>query len=268
MKKKWMLLTFILLLGIFLSACQPDFPDMEDTPSSPTVDEPGTPDEAYDYGEEAMVESLDVFILESFPVQIQVSVVGYLPDGCVELVDISVEQDEMDFILSLNTRRPTGDVACTEALVPFEETVRLDVEGLKAGEYRVIAKDKEATFRLDVDNIFEDEVDQIKYVYGSDATVETMTVNVMESFPVQVSVTLEGYFPDGCTEIEEIASSRDGDVFGIDIVTRRPSGDVACIMMLVPFSEVVNLDVEGLPAGEYTVQYGPMRETFILAVDN
>ena len=260
MKKKLLIVPLILLMSLILSACQPGIPAEVETPS-PSEDE-------YVYGSEVMVESLDVFILESFPVQVQVSVVGYLPDGCVELIDISVERDEMDFVLSLNTRRLTGDVACTEALVPFEEMVRLDVEGLEAGDYRVIAKDQEAIFRLDVDNVLPEDVDQIKYVYGSDATVESMTVNIMESFPVQVSVTLEGYFPDGCAEIEEITSSRDGSLFEIDIVTRRPSGDVACIMMLVPFSEVVNLDVEGLPAGEYTVQYGPMKETFVLAVDN
>jgi len=260
MKKKMLIVPLILLMSLILSACQPGIPAEVETPS-PSEDE-------YVYGSEVMVESLDVFILESFPVQVQVSVVGYLPDGCVELIDISVERDEMDFVLSLNTRRLTGDVACTEALVPFEEMVRLDVEGLEAGDYRVIAKDQEAIFRLDVDNVLPEDVDQIKYVYGSDATVESMTVNIMESFPVQVSVTLEGYFPDGCAEIEEITSSRDGSLFEIDIVTRRPSGDVACIMMLVPFSEVVNLDVEGLPAGEYTVQYGPMKETFVLAVDN
>jgi inhibitor of cysteine peptidase len=260
MKKKLLIVPLILLMSLILSACQPGIPAEVETPS-PSEDE-------YVYGSEVIVESLDVFILESFPVQVQVSVVGYLPDGCVELIDISVERDEMDFVLSLNTRRLTGDVACTEALVPFEEMVRLDVEGLEAGDYRVIAKDQEAIFRLDVDNVLPEDVDQIKYVYGSDATVESMTVNIMESFPVQVSVTLEGYFPDGCAEIEEITSSRDGSLFEIDIVTRRPSGDVACIMMLVPFSEVVNLDVEGLPAGEYTVQYGPMKETFVLAVDN
>lgn len=260
MKKKLLIVPLILLMSLILSACQPGIPAEVETPS-PSEDE-------YVYGSEVIVESLDVFIFESFPVQVQVSVVGYLPDGCVELIDISVERDEMDFVLSLNTRRLTGDVACTEALVPFEEMVRLDVEGLEAGDYRVIAKDQEAIFRLDVDNVLPEDVDQIKYVYGSDATVESMTVNIMESFPVQVSVTLEGYFPDGCAEIEEITSSRDGSLFEIDIVTRRPSGDVACIMMLVPFSEVVNLDVEGLPAGEYTVQYGPMKETFVLAVDN
>ncbi len=260
MKKKLLIVPLILLMSLILSACQPGIPAEVEIPS-PSEDE-------YVYGSEVIVESLDVFILESFPVQVQVSVVGYLPDGCVELIDISVERDEMDFVLSLNTRRLTGDVACTEALVPFEEMVRLDVEGLEAGDYRVIAKDQEAIFRLDVDNVLPEDVDQIKYVYGSDATVESMTVNIMESFPVQVSVTLEGYFPDGCAEIEEITSSRDGSLFEIDIVTRRPSGDVACIMMLVPFSEVVNLDVEGLPAGEYTVQYGPMKETFVLAVDN
>jgi inhibitor of cysteine peptidase len=41
---------------------------------------------------------------------------------------------------------------CTQALVPFEETIPLDVEGLLAGEYTVNVNGVMATFTLDVDN--------------------------------------------------------------------------------------------------------------------
>jgi hypothetical protein len=39
-------------------------------------------------------------------------------------------------------------------------------------------------------------------------------------------------------------------------------------MAIVPFEETISLDVEGLPAGEYTVQYGDLYETFTLEQDN
>ena len=40
----------------------------------------------------------------------------------------------------------------TQALVLFEEMIPLEVRGLPAGEYRVVANGVAATFRLDVDN--------------------------------------------------------------------------------------------------------------------
>ena len=56
------------------------------------------------------------------------------------------------YTLILNTRRPSGDVECTQALVPFEEVVPLDVNGLPAGTYTVIAGDMQSEFVLDMDN--------------------------------------------------------------------------------------------------------------------
>lgn len=245
------------VMGLLLSACQPAL-----TPETPPAQDD------FEYGQNATVEELEVILLESFPLQAQVRVSGYLPDGCTELYEITVERQNKNFILTLTTRRPTGDVACTQALVPFEEIVDLDIEGLEAGTYAVIAQDQEAQFTLDVDNVLPQQVDESEFVYGSDATVEQLTVNMMESFPVQVNVILDGYLPDGCTEIDEITSSLDDQTFTIDVVTRKPAGDVACTMAIVPFEVTHELDVEGLQAGEYTVQYGELSEKFTLEQDN
>jgi inhibitor of cysteine peptidase len=213
------------------------------------------------------VESLQILLLESFPLQAQAIVSGTLPDGCTVLDEISVEQQDQTFILTLTTRQTVGDIACTEALVPFEETVPLDIYGLEAGTYQVIAQDKQSEFMLDVDNISLEQGGDTKYSYGQQAMVESMQVNLMESFPVQVSVTLSGNLPDGCTEIHEITAPREQQTFTISVITRKPM-DVACTMALVPFEETISLDVEGLPAGDYTVQLGDLSETFTLEQDN
>jgi inhibitor of cysteine peptidase len=135
MKKKHLLYIVILSGVLLVSACQP----------SQAVDD-------YTYGQDAAVESLEIFMLESFPVQVEAHVSGYLPDGCTELDEIIVERQDQDFILTVQTRRSTGDIACTQALVPFEETVDLDVQGLSAGTYNVIVQEQEESFTLDVDN--------------------------------------------------------------------------------------------------------------------
>ncbi|MFA7408422.1 MAG: hypothetical protein WCY93_11460 [Anaerolineaceae bacterium] len=259
MKKINIILALILLAGLLLTACQPAGDSQQDN------------DDAY--GPDAVVEYLEILLLESFPVQAVALVSGYLPEGCTELVEINAEQRGMKFILTLVTSMPTGDVACTLALEPFEETIPLEINGLKAGTYTVIAKDQQAEFRLDVDNIVENY--PIEPVFGSqdpiftsDAVVETLSVMIMESYPVQVNVNLSGYLPDGCTTIKEVRSSRDGNTFTIGIVTRRPGGDVSCTMAIVPFEETVSLEVDGLPAGEYSVRVGELSAMFTLEIDN
>ena len=258
MKKIRILFITLFFAGLLLSACQPGIEPKEPT-GLPSGDE-------YEYGQNAIVDTLQVILLESFPLQAQAVVSGTLPDGCTELYEITVEQQENEFILTPVTRRPIGDIACTQALVPFEEVVDLEIRGLEAGTYTVIAQDQQTSFSLDVDNVIFEPGD-VKFSYGSSATVESLDVRIMESFPVQVSVVLTGYLPDGCTEIYEITAPRDEQTFTIEVVTQRPE-DAACTMAIVPFEEIISLDVEGLPAGEYTVKYGNLAETFTLEQDN
>jgi len=260
------------LAGLLLSACQPAISPDESV--MPPTEYPTRPypvdegDEKFLYGQDATVESVDVILLESFPVQAQAKVTGYLPDGCTELYDVSVEHQDMNFILTLTTRRPSGDIACTEALVPFEEVVRLDIEGIEAGTYTVIAQNQEATFELAVDNVLLEQDKDVKFEYGSDAVLESMTLNIMESFPIQISATLSGYLPNGCIKIDQINILRDEQVFMVKIITKSPTGDVSCTMAIVPFKETVALDVEGLTAGEYIVQSDEISESFTLNQDN
>ena len=260
------------LIGLLLSACQPSYvteePVMPPT-ENPTLPYPSEDDDGkFIYGQDARVESVEVILLESFPVQVNAKVNGYLPDGCTELHEISVERQDMDFFLTLTTRRPTGDIACTEALVPYEEVVKLEVEGLDAGIYTVITQDQEATFELSVDNAQSGQDKDMKFAFGSDAVIESMTLNIMESFPIQVSASLVGYLPNGCIKIDQINILREEQIFTVRIITKRPTGDISCTMAIVPFEETVALDVEGLPAGEYSVQCGEISDTFTLDQDN
>jgi len=99
------------------------------------------------------------------------------------------------------------------------------------------------------------------------AAVETVEIRILESFPVQIHVVARGNLPDGCTTIDHVAQVRNGDTFEVRITTSRPAGAI-CTMALVPFEEVVPLEVAGLPAGTYTVDVNRGRESFTLDVDN
>jgi inhibitor of cysteine peptidase len=105
---------------------------------------------------EAMVESLDILILESFPVQVNVQVSGYLGDGCTEIGEITTEREEDTFYVHISTVRP-ADAICIQVLVGFDEVISLDVHGLEAGTYTVDVNGETATFTLDIDNILPEE---------------------------------------------------------------------------------------------------------------
>ncbi|KKG08610.1 protease inhibitor I42 family protein [Methanosarcina sp. 2.H.A.1B.4] len=105
-----------------------------------------------------------------------------------------------------------------------------------------------------------------EYIYGM-ANVESIEILTLESFPVQIKVISEGYLPDGCTEIDEINTEREGNNFNINITTKRPK-DAMCTQAIENFTTTIPLDVQDLSAGNYTVNVNGVNGSFELAVDN
>jgi inhibitor of cysteine peptidase len=99
----------------------------------------------------AIVEEIDIIILESFPVQVYLVASGYLPDPCTKIYQISREREDYHFSVSITTFRSPG--ACIQIIAPFEETIPLEVYGLPAGTYTVNVNGVQGTFSLEVDNI-------------------------------------------------------------------------------------------------------------------
>jgi inhibitor of cysteine peptidase len=133
-----LVLTLTLLLAL-LAACGPAGEPA--TPTPPAGDGTGL----------AQVDSIDIVILESFPVQVHVLARGTLPDSCTAIDQISRERDGTTFRVTLTTARSAE--ACAQVLTPFEETIPLDVYGLDAGTYTVDVNGVTGTFTLDIDNV-------------------------------------------------------------------------------------------------------------------
>ena len=98
------------------------------------------------------------------------------------------------------------------------------------------------------------------------APVDEIDILILEIFPVQINVIASGNLPDPCTEISEVIKEREGDTFFITIKTYRSPG--FCIQVIVPFEEIIPLEVYGLTAGTYTVDVNGVQATFDLEVDN
>ncbi len=107
----------------------------------------------------AVVDEVEVTMLESFPLQAIATIRGNLPDGCTTLgeVDQSIEGNVLR--VTVNTNRPT-DEACTMALAPYQKNISLDILGLPAGDYVVDVNGAQALFTLDQDNQVDFESDK------------------------------------------------------------------------------------------------------------
>jgi inhibitor of cysteine peptidase len=143
-------------VALLLAACAIPTPDTgsgnEDVLTATPPAQPGEPQT--DLGSKlAQVEGVQAVILESFPVQVHAVVRGNLADGCTEIDQIEQNRDIEDkrFEVTITTSRDP-DKICTQALVPFEETVPLDVRDLPKGVYTVDVNGVQASFELQQDN--------------------------------------------------------------------------------------------------------------------
>jgi inhibitor of cysteine peptidase len=99
----------------------------------------------------ADVEEIEIYILESFPVQVNVVARGYLRDSCTEIEEVITRREENTFLIKITTTRPYDK--CAQVIKPFEEVISLDVFGLEAGAYDVEVNGIKDSFELTVDNI-------------------------------------------------------------------------------------------------------------------
>jgi len=220
-----------------------------------------TPIPPKDTSGQAHVDSIEMLILESFPVQIRALVRGSLSDGCTTIDQITQTRDGNAFQVTISTVRKATAV-CTQALVPFEETIPLQVVGLKAGDYTVAINGVVATFRLDVDNIAKPQPEPGQMIVG-EATVSSVAVWPVPGDALAVNVVVSGDLPDGCTQIARVTHTLAGQELDIIVVTERPA-DLMCTQVLVPFEQAIRIEAAALPTGTITVIANGATTTFEL----
>lgn len=104
-------------------------------------------------------------------------------------------------------------------------------------------------------------------VITTTAVIDDVQIAIMESWPLQAQAQISGELGDGCTELGAIRSYREGNTIYVTVETVRPA-EAICTQQLKMFDESVALDIEGLPAGTYTVDVNGVTETFTLDQDN
>ncbi|MHB1294033.1 MAG: hypothetical protein ACYC4R_03450 [Anaerolineae bacterium] len=82
--------------------------------------------------------------------------------------------------------------------------------------------------------------------------VESISLNLSDTMPVQVSVTVYGNLPDDCTRVGGVSQATEGNTIYLALLAERlPSED--CIEGAVYFEQTVPVRVEGLRPGVYAV---------------
>lgn len=100
---------------------------------------------------QASLEDIEIQLSESLLPGVHIVVKGYLSDGCTKIDRITQKRTDNDFSITITTIRP-ADLNCIQVIVPFEETIPLDVTDLNTGVYTVTVNSMSDTFTLEVEN--------------------------------------------------------------------------------------------------------------------
>ncbi len=143
-------LSVLFCVLILLTSCTRCQTASSSAPSPPAAAPSEAPEEIA--GTSARITGLEVSVPESDPVQVRVTLTGYLSDGCTRIRSVTASRTDQQFEIALHTERPAGAM-CTQALVPFTRTIALDVQELSTGTYTVQAGDRTGSFTLSADNM-------------------------------------------------------------------------------------------------------------------
>jgi hypothetical protein len=100
---------------------------------------------------EAQVQSVEIQMTNTTPVQVNAVVRGNLTESCATLGESQMQYDSNTFQITLYTLSP-ADRGCAQVTSPFETTIALPATDLSAGSYTVIANGVSAVFTLPVEN--------------------------------------------------------------------------------------------------------------------
>ena len=90
--------------------------------------------------------------------------------------------------------------------------------------------------------------------------VNTVDVQVRESFPVQAAINVDGVIGDGCTRLDRIEQSRSGNTVSVRLIGFH-TGDPICTMLAQVYRDNVGLQGTFDP-GEYTVDVNGVVRSF------
>ncbi len=225
---------------ILLAACESAAPSMPPSPTRFPLDK----NDGNTGG--LVVEGTQIRLLESYPVQVRLVVEGTLPTPCHRLV-FQVSEPTNEGRIDVTLRATPGDQEfCDQVITPFEETVPIGsfTEGaftIWLNEKRVQEFARGASTRAPNSG---EGVEAPVYVNRAE-------ILMLESFPVQVVLIVEGDKPTPCHELRWEVSGPDA-AGRIDVeLSSTIHSDVMCVQVLEAFE--ARIPIGSFETGSFAV---------------
>ncbi|MQA00996.1 MAG: hypothetical protein GEU80_17055 [Dehalococcoidia bacterium] len=204
----------------------------------------------------APIESVKVIPYGSEPTGHALEIVAGLPSGCVEPHDSGFRRFGRVILGSVtNTIQVDPGWACTLIYRTYKVTINLGSDFVPGQQYIAVVNNRVITFTAHGEDPQERVI--------APAPIESVEIEVLESFPPQYMASIVAGLPGGCAEPGGHEVSREGNEVTIEVMNTRPPGDPICTMIYSTYTVNVNLGSDFVSGETYTVDVNGTIETFI-----
>ncbi len=98
-----------------------------------------------------------------------------------------------------------------------------------------------------------------------EAQVQSVSIQVIQGNPLQVNAVVRGNLSQACARLGQSQVQSTGNAFQITLYEISPA-DQVCAQVVTPFETTIALNINGLPAGTYTVTANGASAVFSLQV--
>ena len=181
---------------------------------------------------------------------------GPLPDTSVYPTDVKYVMAQQDITIYSGPSSQFGVVG----YIAGGQTAQVTGVNASGNWWRVMCPDNSVgSCWVSADRKFTRPIDPV-----TKADVQTVEIQILESFPVQVNAIARGQLPDaGCTTIASVSQSRSGNTFNVTLTTTIDP-NALCSQVITPFEYVVPLDVSSLLPAQYIVNVNGVEVSFEL----
>ena len=213
-------------------------------------------------------------------IQLSIFAIVFWLSGCAEEVILNEEskvniegfitetKGTPAFGMQVNIVNGTGDFPKSSA--ETDQSGYYNIPNVTQGTFEIAVSDKKGnrlaiksinitkglTYKL---NFVVPDQDNEEFIIG-DMQVQDVLIQLLESYPLQVHLVVNGYLNDGCTTINEITQRREGNIIHVHITTKRPK-DAMCTQAIRFVTENIPLE-GGFIEGSYKVIVNGFEKEF------
>ena len=224
-------------------------PSPTPTPPAPSVTEAQAP-----------IEAVEVIAAESDPPQYFLEITSGLPNACHTFDRVTEERVGTEVAVAVINRVTTGDDGCAQIYKTERHSAPLGSDFEPGVTYTVRVNDWTTSFTPEAGA--PDSGPGDAGAREVPAPIESVALNVAESYPPQYFLEIIYALPDSCHTFDRAEEQRSGREITVAVINRVATGDVACAEIYKTERLAVALGTDFEPGATYTVWVNDETLTF------